>query len=438
MSTACTTGRRAQRLPARGAVALLTLLLLPVLAGFAALVIDVGRIYVFKTEVQNAMDACALAASAPLTGANNPAIFDQARAYGLALSDPTKVGAAARDTASVNRLHFQRDNFNNANVSVEFSSALSGQPWVAATSLNYAGITPQTAKFVRCSYLDTNNALFLVPLLRPLAPGAISTMSVGATAAASLAPSQSACAFPVAVCAASGSTAASNYGHAIGERLTAVNNPGSGYGTGNFGWLDFTPPSGGASELRDLIAGSGSCSIAVGTPVGQPGVVSTAETVWNTRFGIYKSPTYTTSNGPPDFTGYSYPSSSNNFADYEGRLAARAQFQGNLPSSGNPSKITSAQHASVGAQRRIAVAAVVDCFVWHTSPSSNPVVKDFSCILLLAPVRDGGPAAQYSETDANETMDIEYLGLANAAGSPCASSGLSGGTYGPLVPNLVQ
>jgi hypothetical protein len=188
--------------------------------------------------------------------------------------------------------------------------------------------------------------------------------------------------------------------------------------------------------LKNLIAGSGSCSVSVGTPVGQPGVISAAESVWNTRFGVYKGPTYTYSNAPADFTGYSYPSSSSNYADYVSRLAARAQFQGSIHSS--LSKLTSGQHASFGAQRRIAVAAVVDCSVWNTNSSANPTVIDFSCILLLAPVPDGGPASAYSDTDANETMDIEYLGLASAVGSPCASSGLSGGSYGPLVPNLVQ
>lgn len=411
----------------------MTALMLPLLFGFAALSVDVGRMFIVKTEVQNAMDACALAASIPLTRVNNPAIFDQARAFGLAVLDPSRAGVAARPPISVNRLHFQRDTFNLANVAVEFSTALSGAPWVAATSASFAGITPTTARFVRCTYQDTNNALFLAPLLRVFSPGAPNVMTVSANAAASLAPSQSACAFPIAVCAAPGSTAATNYGKTVGQRLTAVLSPGAGYGTGNYGWVDFTPPAGGASELRSLITGSGSCALSVGTTVGSPGVVSTLETAWNTRFGLYRGG-FNTGTAPPDFTGWSYPSGSNNFANYVSHLSTRDAFQGNVP--GSITTTSSSTHATVGQQRRIAVATVVNCSVWTTSPSANPPILDFACILLLAPVRDGGPPAGY--TQVSSTLDIEYLGLASAAGTPCASSGLSGGTFGPLVPNLVQ
>jgi hypothetical protein len=35
-------------------------------------------------------------------------------------------------------------------------------------------------------------------------------------------------------------------------------------------------------------------------------------------------------------------------------------------------------------------------------------------------------------------MDVEFLGLTRTAGTPCASSGLAGGSFGPLVPALVQ
>ncbi len=426
------TVRRAQR----GAIAIMTAILLPVLAAFAALSVDVGRMYVFKTEIQNAMDACALAASAPLTGANNPALFDQARAYGLALSDPSLNGAAARTATSVNRLHFQRDNFVANNIVVEFSSALAGAAWVEATSTSYTGITPATAIFVRCTYTDANNPLFLLPLLRVLVPGAANSMTVAATAAATLANSESACIFPVAVCAAPGSTAANNYGHTIGERLTAVNNPSSGYGTGNFGWLDMTPPAGGASELRNLMTNPGACSaVSVGALVGQPGAVSTLESAWNTRFGLYKNGTYNTTNAPPDFTGYSYPTGSNHYANYVTRLAARTPFQGITHNSVNTT--TQANHVALGGQRRIAVAAVVNCSVWAVPPgAAQPPVLDFSCILLLAPVQDGGPAAHWSQIAPN--LDIEYLGLSSSPGSPCASSGLAGGLYGPKVPALAQ
>ena len=56
-------GRREQR----GTVAIIVALSAVVLFGFAGIAIDVGRLYVNKTELQTAADACALAASAELT-----------------------------------------------------------------------------------------------------------------------------------------------------------------------------------------------------------------------------------------------------------------------------------------------------------------------------------------------------------------------------------
>jgi len=47
----------------RGAVAIITGLAMVVLVGFAGLALDGGRLYLTKTELQNAADACALAAA---------------------------------------------------------------------------------------------------------------------------------------------------------------------------------------------------------------------------------------------------------------------------------------------------------------------------------------------------------------------------------------
>ena len=57
-----------QRDPSRqsGAIAVMTILFLIVLIGFAALALDLGRLYVLRTEMQNAVDAAAMAAAAEL------------------------------------------------------------------------------------------------------------------------------------------------------------------------------------------------------------------------------------------------------------------------------------------------------------------------------------------------------------------------------------
>ena len=84
----------------------------------------------------------------------------------------------------------------------------------------------------------------------------------------------------------------------------------------------------------------------------------------------------------------------------------------------------------------LATAAIVDCSVWAASGSAQPPVLDFACVLLLAPVRNGGSAASWTEVAA--TMDLEFLGLTRNPGTPCATGGLAGGAYGPPVPTLVQ
>ncbi len=59
----------------RGAIAVMAALFVVVLIGFAALALDLGRLYVLRTEMQNAADAAAMAAAAELDARDN-AIFD--------------------------------------------------------------------------------------------------------------------------------------------------------------------------------------------------------------------------------------------------------------------------------------------------------------------------------------------------------------------------
>ena len=169
------------------------------------------------------------------------------------------------------------------------------------------------------------------------------------------------------------------------------------------------------------------------TRVGQPGVVASLESAWNARFGVYAS-SMDPSMARPDFTGHAYPTGSGHHADFVARSAARSAFQGDT--SNNTTVLTATQHAELGQKRRVAVAAMVDCSAWDTSGSAQLPILDFACVLMLAPVRDGGSAAQWSQVGA--TMDVEYLGLAGNPGTPCASSGLAGGSFGPRVPTLVQ
>jgi Flp pilus assembly protein TadG len=403
-----------------GAVAIMFGLSLVVLIGFAGLAIDLGRFFVIKTELQNAMDACALSAASQLRpGLNKPEALTRAVAYGRVF---TTGGAAVQ-----NKANFQSVLVNIQSDQITFSQTLGGTYQGIAGGANY-----NTAAYVKCTYPMTDLPIFFMKVLNPL----LTTQTVSAMAAATLAPSSSVCAIPVAVCKAPGSSAATNYGLHIGQWLTVPSGPGSPYGTGNFGWIDFSPPGGGANELANLLTGPGQCSMQIGQQVGEPGLISSLDVAWNSRFGLYKNgagnPQVATA--PMDVTGYAYnattwPEGSNAYygtsvtgaTNYEDASAAYLPYQLTPP---NPyQKSTTAQH-SVGGYRREAVAPVVDCSVWNAG-GANPAVDDWACVLMLNPLLNG------------TNPSLEYLGLSTKAGSPCATNG-EPGTFGPLVPQLVQ
>lgn len=419
------TPTRASRRPQQGAVAVFTAILIALLVGFGALVVDLGRLYVFKTELQTAMDSCALAASGGLTGANDPNVFNVARARGLAMLDATKTNADGQARAA-SLLHFQSDGLNLGQVEVEFSEAMNG-PWSG-------GGNPVTTKYVRCRYVDTGVPLLMGRVLNFFDSGGNNgpigaDTQVAAYAVARLVPGQSACAIPIGLCK---SGAAPDYGLVRGARYTGV---GEMHGTGNFGWLDFSPPAGGAPELADLLMGQGNCDLTTGSPVGAQGEVTSLDRAWNTRFGIYLNSQTTPANATPDYSGYGYPSGGNHYADYMARVAARTPFQGNT---GNWTKLSTAEHGQYGKSRRIAVTPIVDCSVWSTGPgSAQPPIEAFGCVLMLAPVLKIQGAIPEG-ADASMQMAIEYIGRADEPGSPCTTAGRPGGGFGPPVPALVQ
>ena len=77
------------------------------------------------------------------------------------------------------------------------------------------------------------------------------------------------------------------------------------------------------------------------------------------------------------------------------------------------------EHAQDGSSdRRIATVPVLD--------GANKVI-DYLCVFLLHPM--SGP---------NDDVRIEIIGSAGALSSPCTTSGLPGGSAGPLVPVLVR
>ena len=421
----------------RGAVALVFALTLLLLIGFAGLAIDLGRFFVIKSELQNAVDACALAAASQLSpGQNNPAVLTRAVAYGRVFS--TGGGAIQ------NRANFQSEVVAITAEHITFSDALNGS-YQDSLNANY-----NTARYAKCSYPLAGLPIFFMRVLNP----ALSTQTVSALAAATLAPSSSNCAIPVGVCKAPGGHAGNDFGLTVGQWLSAKS--GTAYGTGNFGWLDFTPPAGGAPELAALLTGSGQCELTTGDQVGEAGNIASLTEAWNSRFGWYKkgggAQDITLANAAPDYTGYAYsrdtnwPSGFNAYAgsstvpgalNFEAARAAYRPYQGNTPL-GIPSNVydpsTSEQHLAYGQNRRLAVAPVVDCEVWNQG-GAMPAVEGWACVLMLNPIGVGTPKSP----EMWDSAMLEFRGLSTniAMPSPCSTAG-GAGRFGPLVPVLVQ
>jgi Flp pilus assembly protein TadG len=421
-----TPGPRGQR----GTIAVIVALSSLALFGFAGIVIDVGRLYVNRSELQTAADACALAAAAELTcdptaGACPVAFLLNAQAAGIFASGRNK-----RDF-QVNAVAVAADD-------VLFSTTL-------APNANYLSITggaSTNSRYAMCTARATGIAPWFMGVFNA------ANQSVTATGVATLAPGGSAgfCnAAPIGLCSKAG-------GYVVGEWITGqFTSAGNADDvSGSFRWVDFTPNAGGNSEIRDQLVGSATvCGLRVGDNVQQPGTQQGAKAAYNTRFGLYPNGTNaeTPATAPPDHTGYAYPNQSpgspvvsmpsgsppigSAYTDYRTRQASNSPFVsqqygvsgpgGNIP--GNP--ISASDHLQYGSDRRLIAAPLIDCAGGNTVPIIN-----MACVLLLNPMSNG----------ASGDFHVEYRGSATAAGSPCRVAGTPGGpgSTGPQVPTLVQ
>jgi len=410
------TRRVPRRQAQRGAVAIIVGLSIAVLIGFLGLAIDGGHLYVTKTELQNGADACALAASHELTGAPAiaPEAFSRGDAAGLAVATRHFVG-------------FQGTAIPAGNVAITYSADLAG-PWSSS------GAAPADARYVRCTIERTGISPWFMQVL------GFGDQAVRSLATATLAPSQANCGIPLGVCSLGPPP---SYGFTRGQWVSGLFSS-QGNMTGSFNWIDFTPNAGGASELGNLLRGNGVCTLSVTVPVGQPGGIGNAAArAWNTRFGLYQTPGDNVGTTPPDYTGYSYtdvnwPAQANAFPDFMARRGTHDSYgptvqDGNaitglniLPAY-NPTT-TPAQHTQFGADRRVAVAPIINCGEWEANQTVP--IRAWACVLMLHPI----------DNDPNAITRMEYLGLSTDPDSPCATSGVVGdaNSPGPMVPALVQ
>jgi Flp pilus assembly protein TadG len=423
----------------RGAVIITVCLFLLFLLGFMGIAMDFGRLFIVKTELQTAMDSCALAAAQELDF--QASSIDRAR-------------SAGKTAGNLNRVNLQSPTWDGKGQIVDGD--------INFRDANYAATTDAlAAKYAECQHTQPSVRLWLLQALGAFYDGNTSrfpaTQDVGARAVATRGSAQSICPLPIALKKTS-TAGPPLYGFRQGQWVTVIGSRLAG--PGEFGWYNLDGSTN-ARATRDQLEG-GACNIRVGDTLGTPGAKTAVDVVWNYRFGIYKN------NGDPsvdhpDFSGYAYaahdwppgsdpahptesccafdgaippgaPSSSQNF------LAKRAQFASyddagtsvqdgsqlvfndgrHLP--GGYSTLATpgdgGDHERFGANRRIATVPVID--------ASN-VVIDSLCVFMLQPL--SGP---------NDDAVIEVRGRASDPASPCTTPGLPGGDTGPLVPVLVR
>lgn len=411
---------RARAFRQRGVIAIIVGLSLLVLVGFAGLVLDLGRLFVNKSELQSAADACALAAAAELTcdpaqpGACTAAYLLNAESAGLLV-------------ASRNNRDFQNGAVNILADDVRFSTSFVPN----SAYLSRAGGASPASKYAMCIARATG----IVPWF--MGVFGAQPASVDATAVATLAPSQNFCSVvPLGLCSKPG-------GYAVGEwAISDFTSSGNDDGLdGNFRWVDFTPNAGGNNEIREQLAGVDQvCNITIGAQVQQPGTQQGAKSAYNTRFGLYPNGAnaYAPATSPPDRSGYAYPNKAPGspvigvgdraLADHQARQGVLARFSsaeygvsgpgGNIADN-NPA--SDAEMLAYGAERRLVTVPLIDCAAGNTV-----TVLDMACVLMLNPMSNGASGRIY----------LEYEGPAGVS-SPCRTSGTPGGN-GPLVPVLVQ
>lgn len=424
----------------RGAVAVVVGLSIFVLVGMIGLALDLGQMFVNKTELQNAADACALAAARELDG--NADALTRADAAGVLVGTQNLVGfQGAAVTLTAADISYSEQLSPNSSTYYKTS---------AVASVDEA----KKAKFAMCKVERDDIGMWFMGVR------GFGDQTVRAYAVATLAPSQSTCAIPIGLCQESGGSAPT-FGLVVGKWYSGKFGPdGSGTGyTGSYNWIDFDPgDGGGANEIKDLLAGPGQCELPpIDAPVGQQGEIAATSDAWNTRFGIYKG-AYKIDDialAPPDFTGVAYtkaglgeaeattwpnPPTENAYSgtpssgatlSYQAAKTARAPYQsadpaGVVPGSSTRSIANFDELTQYGSQRRVTLAPVVDCEDLAESNPQPVPIKGYACVLMLSPI--SGP----------QDIVMEYLGDPLVPGSACSSFGLAGGTAGPLVPVLVQ
>jgi hypothetical protein len=419
------------RVRQQGAVAVAFIMSVVLLLGIVGLSLDAGRLFVVRSELQNAADACALSAAAGLGGTSSNQLV-QAENWGIA--------AGSRNLSRFQ----QRAVAFPVDQAVTFSETLDG----TYRPKNALG-PDDVVRYVRCVAVDAGVPPVLMQVLNLLPGEPVGPQRVSALATATNANSRVNCAMPLGVSRGSGSNGGGGtHGMQVGEWIEGRWEPGGG-DSGGFKWLKFdfaqTVP-----DMDELLKGNGQCAIdpTVGTtdeiPV-KTGFVNSLRGGYNSRFGLYSGEADATLY-QPDFSGYAYwwdetakdgakgnwnPAERGSaFEDFISRRGSYEPVQPEFRVAGWRSASTS-QLQSYGGNRRLATAPVIDC---ESIGTKAVTIEGWACVFLLHPINNSG------NWPIDKAMLLEYRGLATDPASGCITAGLPGDSTatGPLVPALVQ
>ncbi|TWD88962.1 putative Flp pilus-assembly TadE/G-like protein [Variovorax beijingensis] len=410
----------------RGAMIITAALVLLFLLGFMGIALDFGHLFVVRTELQTAVDSCALGAARELD--KQGTAIDRARSAGQTAGNANSVNMQSATWSGQGQLVFADITFRDA---------------------SYAPTTdPLVATYAQCVHTQPNIVIWLMKAMGAFSGNAAdypATGSVAASAVATRASAQTTCPIPVGMKPKPGN-GAPNYGFAVGEWVKLIQAQ-SGAAGGEIGWANLDG-SNSASETESEM--NNHCGTKVGDTLGTPGVQTSIVDVWNQRFGIYKN-TGDPSTQRPDYTGYAYTAlnwpaqfnaydgspgggSAQNFLIKRAAYASCADTGTKVNGANSCESITGLSlnsfqklaapgnvaggHKQYGLDRRIVTAPIID--------GAGHVI-DYACLLMLQPL----------SIPMTDTW-LEFRGNAGDPLSPCTTSGLAGGAAGPLVPVLVR
>lgn len=457
----------------RGAYTAAFAVMLVFLLGFVGLAMDSGRMFIAKTELQNAADACSLAAASTLSTLVNS---DQ-----IALASATGVAVATS-----NQYKLQGKAIPSGNVTVSFSYSQDGTYSEASSFTPNASNT--TAPYAKCVVTDPEINPILTKVWNIFTPGSVGTSSAKAMAKASLIPGGSACGFPIAICDdGTGTLQPPSGGNAVW--LEAVRTTGTG-AKGWYNWIDFKNEKGqtlcdsksnptSTPCVRSYLTGDGMCQSAYATQVSaSSGFKSAAQELFNNRFGIYKdaaASSYDPDVEKPDFSGVIfnpanllnkdvYPayrrylsngtagvqivtSTSATYSTSNDLCTRNARGQVSNACSGSfTSGVIDATYSKTGTNdrkkyamnRRMVLVPIVSCTTAGALTTDPAPIKDWACALLTTPFVKTGNSNAWSSSYA-DTPYLEYRGLAKSPTAGCINlTGSPSGSSISLIPGLVQ